>query len=532
MYNLIDINWERSNINIKFKENLKDKNIYFISTKKVLEFKSNNKQISFNVTNYPEGHMMNPGQWILVITDDVIRSYDDYYNNMEKYNTINLDAKLISSLQDKSRIFKYHGDRCACLVDFQIKSDLAFAININFMIKNYKYKKFLNTKEYSNVIKKIGVLIEDIGIFLINVYYRVVRLLSFRKRKTILFLTQNGDEISTNLRKLFVSVDKHKYRRKIYAFNSFTSKRKNYFVKAINYIREVAMIASANKIVVDNYTPVLTHLKLSKNTKLAQIWHAGIGFKSVGYARFGLPGTPHPFKSCHRKYTHAFVDKKELIPIYKEVFGIPENRIYATGIPRLDNYLNKKEISEKCESLYKMNDKIKTHKIILFSPTYRGKNSVEAYYDYNLIDQEKIYNFCKKNKFIFIIKMHPFIEEKINIDSKYKDYIYDYSSLDINKLIYVSDIMITDYSSCAYEFSMFNRPLIFYRFDKEIYEYLRPIHTLDAFTSNQYEVKEFDELLKVLEKLKNIKIEDRFSKIIKNENNDSCKKIMEILEND
>ena len=92
--------------------------------------------------------------------------------------------------------------------------------------------------------------------------------------------------------------------------------------------------------------------------------------------------------------------------------------------------------------------------------------------------------------------------------------------------------MITDYSSCAYEFSMFNRPLIFYRFDKEIYEYLRPIHTLDAFTSNQYEVKDFDNLLKTLEKLKSIKIEDRFKNMIKDNNNDSCKKIMEILEND
>ena len=532
MYNLIDIIWERANLKLKFKESLKDKNIYLISIKKIYKLESNNKEIDINITNYPDGKMINPGQFVLVITNDVINSYDDYFNNVEKYNVISLDSKLISILQDKSRLFKYHGDRCACTVDFQVKNDLAFSININYLIKNYRYKKFLTTKEYNNYLKKLGVLVEDLGIIIINLYYRLVRLFTFRKRKTILFLTQNSDEISTNLRKLFVSVDKHKYRRKIYAFNSFKDSRKNYFVKFINYVREVTMIASSNKIIVDNYTPVLTHLRLTKNTKLAQIWHAGIGFKSVGYARFGLPGTPHPFISCHRRYTHAFVDRKELIPIYKEVFGISEDKIYATGIPRLDNYLNMNEINNKCESLYKMNDKFKTHKVILFSPTYRGNGSLDAYYDYSLIDQEKIYNFCKKNKFIFVVKMHPFIEEKINIKSKYKEYIYDYSNLDINKLIYVSDVMITDYSSCAYEFSMFNRPLIFYRFDKEIYEYLRPIHTLDAFTSNQYEVKDFDNLLKTLEKLKSIKIEDRFKNMIKDNNNDSCKKIMEILEND
>ena len=283
MYILIDIIWERANLKLKFKESLKDKNIYLISIKKIYKLESNNKEINFNITNYPDGKMINPGQFVLVITNDVINSYDDYFNNVEKYNVISLDSKLISVLQDKSRLFKYHGDRCACTVDFQVKNDLAFSININYMIKNYRYKKFLTTKEYNNYLKKLGVLVEDLGIIIINLYYRLVRLFTFRKRKTILFLTQNSDEISTNLRKLFVSVDKHKYRRKIYAFNSFKASRKNYFVKFINYVREVTMIASSNKIIVDNYTPVLTHLRLTKNTKLAQIWHAGIGFKSVDY---------------------------------------------------------------------------------------------------------------------------------------------------------------------------------------------------------------------------------------------------------
>jgi CDP-ribitol ribitolphosphotransferase len=91
--------------------------------------------------------------------------------------------------------------------------------------------------------------------------------------------------------------------------------------------------------------------------------------------------------------------------------------------------------------------------------------------------------------------MHPFIKEKYEIPQEYKTIIFDYYDYDINELIYISDVMITDYSSCAYEFSFFNRPLIFFRYDKEIYEYERPVHTLDAFTEQQYEVKTSQELI-------------------------------------
>ena len=122
--------------------------------------------------------------------------------------------------------------------------------------------------------------------------------------------------------------------------------------------------------------------------------------------------------------------------------------------------------------------------------------------------------------------MHPFVTEKINIPSKYQNKIYDYSNLDINDLIYISDIMITDYSSCAYEFSLFNRPLIFYRFDKELYEYQRPMHTVDSFTKKQYEVKTLAELMKILDKNKDIEIKDRFKNIKKDEKESSCEKIL------
>ena len=106
------------------------------------------------------------------------------------------------------------------------------------------------------------------------------------------------------------------------------------------------LIAKQDYIFVDDYVPIFKTITLYKDTKLIQVWHAGVGFKSVGYSRFGKAGSPLPKDSCHRKYDYALVGSNGLIPVYEEVFGIPRNHFIATGLPRLDDYLNQNKISE------------------------------------------------------------------------------------------------------------------------------------------------------------------------------------------
>ena len=197
-------------------------------------------------------------------------------------------------------------------------------------------------------------------------------------------------------------------------------------------------------------------------------------------------------------------------------------------MPRLDGFTDEKVINETIDRMYQQEPKLKNKKIILFSPTYRGSGSEEANYDYSKLDLEIINNYCEKNGFLFIIKMHPFIKEKIVIPVEYQKNMIDLSNMNINDLIYITDIMITDYSSCAYEYSFFNRPLIFYRYDKELYEYLRPMHTIDFFTKKQYEVCNFESLIKVLDELKNVNINDRFKDVIER-NTNSCEIIEKVV---
>ena len=506
MYKIVDIYWERVNLHLKLNKKISE-NVYLTDGLKKTELTSiSSDEIVINVTNTPEGSMLEAGNFKIVIGDSHVIA----------------DEKLVPFLPDKSRIFPYRNGRYTYLVDFSLDVDMSLNIKIMFMMVNNKPKEFYRFGEASTIGGIIKILVSKVGIFCLNLFYKLVRFFKLSNR-TILFMTDSSCQLVGNLKYLYDYIDKDKYKTVTYCFDR-TSKS-----GFISLFKATFVIARSDIIFLDNYVQILTHINLSRNVKLVQLWHAGVGFKSVGYARFGLEGSPHPYKSCHRKYTSVVVDDDKLIPIYQEVFGCKSNVIHAFGMSRIDKYLQKNVIDEKCEYLYKLNSNLKTKKVILFSPTYRGSNVDTAYYDMNKIDLNKIGKFCKEKGFVFIIKMHPFIKEKIDIPSEYKNYIFDYSSFDINDLIYISDVMITDYSSCAYEYSLFNRPLIFYRYDKTIYEYLRPIHTVNMFTKKQYEVFSFEELMTVLERFNDIDVSKRFSNIKKSVNRNSCEQIINNL---
>ena len=75
-----------------------------------------------------------------------------------------------------------------------------------------------------------------------------------------------------------------------------------------------------------------------------------------------------------------------------------------------------------------------------------------------------------KDEYVLILKMHYLIMDNIDL-SKYKGFAYAYSSnQDIQELYLVSDMLITDYSSVMFDYSILRRPMIFFAYDIEKYK--------------------------------------------------------------
>lgn len=110
-------------------------------------------------------------------------------------------------------------------------------------------------------------------------------------------------------------------------------------------------------------------------------------------------------------------------------------------------------------------------KIILYAPTWRdnefygkGKYKFSPKLDFDLFCQEL------SEDYVCIVKYHYLVKD--NIDwTPYKGFIYDFDlCYDIAELYLVSDLLITDYSSVMFDYSLLKRPMFFYAYDLENYK--------------------------------------------------------------
>ena len=96
--------------------------------------------------------------------------------------------------------------------------------------------------------------------------------------------------------------------------------------------------------------------------------------------------------------------------------------------------------------------------------------------------------------------MHPFVKKLPKIPEALQDRILEFSSFpDINKLYYVTDLLITDYSSNYFEYALLQRPVVFYTYDREFYELTRGVHRSILESAPGKVCDTFDQLMECLE---------------------------------
>lgn len=170
------------------------------------------------------------------------------------------------------------------------------------------------------------------------------------------------------------------------------------------------------------------------------------------------------YKNCYFKLfvTSALPEYNYLV----ERFGYPENRVQLLGLSRFDN-LHNIEIDEN---------------VILVMPTWRSwlgrssrdnKNLVFTETDYfikwnNFINSQRLNDIlCKYGKKLLFYphrNMQKFISF-FNTDCERVE-IADWKKYDIQEVLKISALMITDYSSVFFDFAYMRKPVLFYQFDE------------------------------------------------------------------
>jgi CDP-ribitol ribitolphosphotransferase len=107
--------------------------------------------------------------------------------------------------------------------------------------------------------------------------------------------------------------------------------------------------------------------------------------------------------------------------------------------------------------------------VVLYAPTFRGATVRSASTPQNL--DLAILGARIGGAAVLLVKEHPFVKERLKIPEAQRSFAIDVSDYpDINELMLISDIMVTDYSSAIFEYALLERPMAFFAPDLADYE--------------------------------------------------------------
>lgn len=285
--------------------------------------------------------------------------------------------------------------------------------------------------------------------------------------KKAVFILSRGKELEGNLQYIYQELIKQLDGVKIHFV--YTENRMD-----LKLFSEVAMISNAQYLILDDYYLPVYLIKPNKRLKIVQLWHAAGAFKKVGYStigtRFGPKNTYLKLIPIHSNYTHVYVSSKNVVPFYAEAFNMSESNIYPLGIPRIDLFKNKNQITQVISKLSMEYPMIKDRKYIniLVAPTYRAEGTQKE------SDIDIVGILCNVMKNIrddirIFFKAHPYMPKKEIVKLESKANVTVISKYSINEWMLIADAFITDYSSSIFDFSLLERP--FAHFVPDIDEY-------------------------------------------------------------
>lgn len=518
---ITDIYWERVQLYIVGNiegENIKDTEFLLRNLTETRTFKAHSTKITnnqfecrFNIAILNDGNYLPDDDYMLIGKNDfsivakldnsMIENSDELdeldETELEYYEELETSTEKTNYLLKKySKQFKKGGNSKKNI--YSVIPQISREVN-EFIIKvNYKApKKPISAlrQRINNIYLKLRKISFNNRKFFFRLIFNVGKYSKLRRGKDVLFTSDSRAEMSGNFEFIYNkmlerNIDEKYNIRTI--FKPHISERRS----IIDKFRFPYLLGRSDYIFVDDFHPLIYTVKLRPNQELIQVWHACGAFKTVGYSRAGKKGGPFFDSLIHRNYTKATVSSETDIPFYAEAFGIKEENIIPTGVPRTDIFFDKEYEEKIVEELNNELPIINNKKVVLFAPTFRGSGANSAHYPFFKIDLVRLAKYCEDNDAVVLFKMHPFVKNKLSIPREYTKYFMDISDFrEVNDILFITDILITDYSSLIYEFSTFNRNMLFYAFDLEDYIATRDFYEpYESFVPGKI-VNTFDELI-------------------------------------
>ncbi len=238
-------------------------------------------------------------------------------------------------------------------------------------------------------------------------------------------------------------------------------------------LRMLEDISDAHYVFLNDACNVTSCIPLRKGTKIYQLWHACGAFKKFGMSTAELIfGDNRKTLEKYPNYgnlSYVTVSSPEVIWAYEEAMNLKDTKtqVVATGVSRTDVFYDQHFIEQSKAAVYSVCPAAENKKIILYAPTFRGRVAKAESPDCLDIPAMKR---ALGDEYVLLIKHHPFVKQPPVVPEDCADFAMDVTkSLEIDQLLCASDVCVSDYSSLIFEYSLFERPMIFFAYDLDDY---------------------------------------------------------------
>jgi CDP-glycerol glycerophosphotransferase len=287
-----------------------------------------------------------------------------------------------------------------------------------------------------------------------------------------MFSSYSGKEFSCNPKYIFVYLYRQSGEKLEYVwvlnnkillpvdYNNIKVIRKNSFAYIIKSMRA--------KVYITNYG-LSSYIPFRKSQIIIDTWHGGGVYKSSGagvaidtYKIYNAFVT----KTISNEYTY-FVSSSKIFSDRMSVYNFIDPQKYLSiGMPRNDILFSIKG-STYIETKRKLGIDSNTG-VVLYAPTFRGEigNPKLMGVDINIFLVTNALRKRFKKNFVFLIRYHQVCSREKAEESGVDVSMYP----DMQQLLYMADVLISDYSSAMWDFSLTYKPCFVYAPDLMEYE--------------------------------------------------------------
>ena len=357
--------------------------------------------------------------------------------------------------------FSYYA-RLSTLSDYNISNNYILKFNENkFFILNYSFLRVI--KYEIPILLKVIKRRENYwnSILLIRILYFI--LYPIYKNKRIWLFMDNIESADDNAECLY----KHALKQKDGIEKYFIiDKKSSDFLRLknlknilhFNSIKHRLIFLFSEKIISSHPDDEILNPFINKNEKS----YAGLISSDKIFLQHGV--TKDNISSWLHKYEKNLklivsVSDDEAKSFLDEGYNYEKDIIQVLGFPRFDNLVY-----------------TKTNKQILIMPSWRKKllNAPPQYIldsEYfkamnSLINNKNLINIAKEYDYQIIFKPHPRVYDYIELFNT-NDYVNINQNNTYQELFKSSDLLITDYSSVAFDFGYMKKPLIYYQYSND-----------------------------------------------------------------